>query len=438
MNAKPFEWQKPAVDHLCHQWEKHPVLLDASDTGVGKTYISLFVLKKFGLSPFIVCPKAVIPSWKQACEDVGVQPVGVSNLEKLKTGRTPWLDRLGKGRGSSFSWTLPAGTPIVFDEAHICGGFTSQNRLVMEAAYRKYPALLLSATLADNPLRLRAAGRMLGLHNGANFFTWAKRHGCTRNPFSQSPSSLIFNHHGPKAKKYLVDIHEHLFPERGVRLRVEDLDGFPENAVFADTYDISRLEKKQLEALEEVIEEANEDKEKPAMVLQNELRQAYELAKVPIFFELGFSALKENHSVVCFFNFREPLAELEQLFAERNIRTISITGDDKEGEREEKIAKFQSNEVHVALVMVQAGGLGISLHDLHGRPRTSLISPPYSSVQLKQALGRIHRAGSKSKAVQRIVYLAGTVEEKVCRRVREKLKNLDALNDGDLHSDGLF
>jgi len=76
-------------------------------------------------------------------------------------------------------------------------------------------------------------------------------------------------------------------------------------------------------------------------------------------------------------------------------------------------------------------------------PRTlvsieSLISPPQSAKDLKQVLGRIHRAGSKSKAIQKIIYVAGTVEEKTCKSVRKKLNNLSELIDGDLSSGAGF
>ena len=53
--------------------------------------------------------------------------------------------------------------------------------------------------------------------------------------------------------------------------------------------------------------------------------------------------------------------------------------------------------------MTQAGGTGLSLHDVNGEhPRVSLISPSFSAIDLKQALGRIHRAGAKSPAVQKL------------------------------------
>jgi hypothetical protein len=46
-------------------------------------------------------------------------------------------------------------------------------------------------------------------------------------------------------------------------------------------------------------------------------------------------------------------------------------------------------------------------------------------------LGRIHRAGGKSKSIQFLVYAAGVpIEESICEKLDEKLKRLDLLSDG--------
>jgi superfamily II DNA or RNA helicase len=59
---------------------------------------------------------------------------------------------------------------------------------------------------------------------------------------------------------------------------------------------------------------------------------------------------------------------------------------------------------------IRAGGVGISLQDKNGTyGRVSLISPTWSSIELKQALGRIHRAGGLTPCIQRIVYCKGRV-----------------------------
>jgi hypothetical protein len=76
----------------------------------------------------------------------------------------------------------------------------------------------------------------------------------------------------------------------------------------------------------------------------------------------------------------------------------------------------------------------LSLHDVNGKhPRVSLISPSFSAIDLKQALGRIHRAGAQSPAVQKIIFAEGTVEMRVCRLVRKKLNNIDLINDDEMN-----
>jgi hypothetical protein len=62
-----------------------------------------------------------------------------------------------------------------------------------------------------------------------------------------------------------------------------------------------------------------------------------------------------------------------------------------------------------------------------------LISPSYSAVNMRQATGRVWRDSAKSKSIQKIVFVSGTVEEKVCNSVNQKLANLDLLNDGDMN-----
>ena len=88
------------------------------------------------------------------------------------------------------------------------------------------------------------------------------------------------------------------------------------------------------------------------------------------------------------------------------------------------------------LVNSAAGNAGIGLHDLNGTyARGSILSPSYSAINLVQCLGRIHRAEGKTPCIQKIMFAAGTIEERCCERVQSKLDNLDLLNDGDLIGD---
>ena len=137
-------------------------------------------------------------------------------------------------------------------------------------------------------------------------------------------------------------------------------------------------------------------------------------------------------SIVLFMNFTDSIDALSERLKTKCI----VDGRNKKREREKNIDNFQNDKKRVIIVNTQAGGAGISLHDLNGKyPRMALISPSYSAIVLKQCLGRVHRDGAKTKALQRIVFVANTVEEKVCESVKEKLGNLDLINDGVLSLD---
>ena len=82
---------------------------------------------------------------------------------------------------------------------------------------------------------------------------------------------------------------------------------------------------------------------------------------------------------------------------------------------------------------MRAGGVGISLHDIHGdNPRVSLISLPDSASDFIQARGRIRRSEGKPN-IQRVIFVANVPYEKIiATNLNKKLSNLSAINDGDL------
>jgi superfamily II DNA or RNA helicase len=112
-----------------------------------------------------------------------------------------------------------------------------------------------------------------------------------------------------------------------------------------------------------------------------------------------------------------------------------VWGENKKDERDKNISNFQEDKNRVIIVNVKAGGAGLSLHDLNGNhPRLALISPTPSAVDLVQCLGRVWRVGGKTKALQKIIFVANTVEEEICEKVKMKIDNLSLINDGDLQS----
>jgi hypothetical protein len=129
-------------------------------------------------------------------------------------------------------------------------------------------------------------------------------------------------------------------------------------------------------------------------------------------------------------NFKTTMQKLKEHFKTAPL----VYGAQKSEEREAGRLRFQSNEERVIILNIQAGGESIDLHDTDGNfRRMSLISPTYNGFHLKQVFGRVRRGGGKSKSIQRLIYMADTVERDVCKKVREKLASFDTLN-GELET----
>ena len=90
------------------------------------------------------------------------------------------------------------------------------------------------------------------------------------------------------------------------------------------------------------------------------------------------------------------------------------------------------------IATIQSGGVGINLHDVHGgHPRRTIMSPTFSAIDMKQALGRCYRAGGMTPVIQNLVFAANTVEEYVYRKVKAKINNIDLINDRDVTPCGI-
>lgn len=420
-------------DSLMSSWNS---ALDASDTGTGKTYVACAVGRQLKLPLAVLCPKSVIPSWERVAKEMGVELLFVTNYEALKGGRTKWLGFVMPESGTKkwhkrYRWTLPP-CLLVFDEAHRCKGKDSQNsKMLLAAKLQGQKILLMSATAATNPLEMKAIGFTLGLHNNTNFFNWCKDHGCVAGQFG----GLTFE----KSERVLLNIHKQIFPNRGYRVRIKDLgDRFPESLIMPEAYDMGAQTRQIKDAYEEMQNELSALERRSANYTQQvfavlmEARQRVELLKVPVLLELAEDAIDEGMSVAIFVNFT---GTIDSLLNRTKHQASRIVGGQSPIERQQEIDLFQNDSRRLMVANVRAGGVGISLHDLHGNhPRMSLISPNYSAVDMVQALGRIWRQGAKSKALQRIVFASKTIEEAACYSVRSKLKNLSALNDGDLKS----
>lgn len=418
-----YPYQRPSADALTRALQKYRVAVDASDTGTGKGIVGCEVVRRVSGPVAVVCPRLMCDVWQENLRAFGIEPLFCIGYEKLRAGGTPW----GKFELKRWQWNLPADTLIVFDEIHRAKSPSSLNaRIVM--ASKPFRVLGLSATIAQSPLDLRAVGYLLGLHNWTGFWKFCLRNGCSRGAFGQ----LVFNKR--TAQKVLLNLHAQIFPEKGSRIRIAELgDAFPENFVTAECIAFDNADQVTA-AYDEAATLLNEailrGENATSAVFAMKARQKAEILKAEGLAQMAADLVEEGNSVVLFVSFRETLEKIRV-----KLKCGGIYGGQNERERQRAIADFQADKSRVIICNVQAGSQGISLQDIHGcYPRVSIITPTFHAIDLRQCLGRIHRAGAKSKAVQKLVFSRHTPEERIFKRVQAKLNNVDLINDGDLDS----
>lgn len=428
-------YQIPSVQKLVAAVRKYGAALDASDVGTGKTYSALATCRELKLKPLVVCPKAVIPSWKKAARHFGIE-IEAINYELVRRGSTEYgVMEEGYRQGSKqFRWTLFSCNALIFDEVHRCKGEKSDNsKLVIAAKMQDIPVLALSATAAVDPTEMKALGYLLGFfERPSSHWGWCLTQGCTKGHFG----GMEFSGNA----KHLAAIHAMIFPHKGTRIKVAELgDAFPETHISVQMLELNGSTQKINDAYKLALETIKKVREKEATDPINQLtallraRQISEAGKIPAIVEQIEDAYEQGMSIAVFVNFSQSINAIIEALGNKCGQVWSIHGQQSAFEREEAIQAFQSDRARVIVCNIQAGGVGISLHDVTGKhPRLALVSPSWSAIDMVQTLGRVCRTGGQSKSIQRILYAAGTIEERVAATVESKISRLDALNDGDV------
>lgn len=333
-----------------------------------------------------------------------------------------------------YDFYLPQDVIVIFDEAHRCKNINTQtSKLMLGLAKCDNKILILSATITDKLKCFKPFGMFFNFYKEpSQFSAWLK-------------NQMRLNAVKYKGKPYTDDqikldiIHNRIYPQYGSRMKIAELgDLFPQNQIIAQCYYLENhieVEKLYAEINDALISLACKEfvaEVLPALIY---CRQKLEMLKVPIFMDLAREGLTSGYAIVIFVNYLETLNYLCYHLkdeAEEYGGISLVMGGQTIYERQASVDDFQQNKKRIIICMMQAGGVGISLHDLYGVPRMSIISPSWTSIDVKQALGRIHRAGAKSPSIQKLVYVAKTYEEDICKLIKSKFSVMDALNDGDL------
>jgi superfamily II DNA or RNA helicase len=349
--------------------------------------------------------------WKEICKLFNVEPLLIINYENIKKGNQGHVLDINKNK---FVWSLDKTKHLlIFDEAHRCKDQKSLNAKLMLSAKGLCKILLVSATLTDSPDNFYVFGNMLSLFN-------------TVKQCRTLMTDIIKN--GKNNMSNANPINLFLFPKYG---SIMVNDKLPKNIISAICYDIDDINEKQIKDALHIIKDNLE------ITKIIKARQIIETIKIPIIIDLTNKYIESGKSIVIFVNFIDTLMTLSESL---NTKCV-IHGQQTDEERDKNIDDFQNNRDKIIILTLQSGGQSISLHDKTGHhPRVSIILPSFSSIDLIQALGRIHRSGVKSYCYQNIIFCANTHEENICQKIKNKIKfmkDINEFNDNDFGLDDI-
>ena len=425
-----YPHQLPMVQTHKALLTRRGVTSDRSETGVGKTPAILQAAKDLEVPFAVICPKTLISHWRRWCRLLELTPVSIVGWEACKFGNAP---RLYDPNASGIRWLKEfpkTKVLLIFDEAHRAKSKKTQNsKMVSRAAEEGHWIALLSATLIQSPLDLLGLAYPLRLvQRPHDAFHYGKRFGVGLNAWNGYADNSTLTQrrelHG-ELDKVGVRVRKADICETMCVHRVDLIDS-EEAAAVRGIYeqleiDIEVLHEKRSGAIEEITKRLR-------------ARQAAELAKVPIFVGEALKHLEEGSRVAIFLCFQASIdAAVVMLKDQLGQAPGVITGQTSLKDRDVAIEAFNFGETKTLVLNIAAGGEGISLHDQTGKyPHVGLLSIPESSTHLIQALGRNDRVGAKSVGLNRILFVAGTMEEKVYENLSGKIRNIDQINDGDL------
>ncbi|MHA1382381.1 MAG: DEAD/DEAH box helicase [Candidatus Helarchaeota archaeon] len=275
IKEKLLPFQVGHTENLVKAMLNYNVALDSSDTGTGKTYTALGAIRDYfeekrtigEITIVILCPIVVIPSWLRAIKHFNFPEnytFRVVNYELIKLGKiikyrdskvkvngkikkiafkeeAPDIITIKKNRISKwddyFTWNLDKERSfIIFDEAHKCKNRkTRVTNLLSSAVNCNMNILMLSATIAEDPLRMYAVGYALKLFKKQSYyFNWSSNYNCGNDGWGW----VFFG-----GRKYMEQLNRDI-GDKMSRMKRTEIRDFPETLILPQLFNMGKNAKK--------------------------------------------------------------------------------------------------------------------------------------------------------------------------------------------------
>ncbi|AYG04494.1 DEAD/DEAH box helicase [Gryllotalpicola protaetiae] len=153
-------------------------------------------------------------------------------------------------------------------------------------------------------------------------------------------------------------------------------------------------------------------------------------AKAGLAADYAAQLARSTGKVVFFAKHIDVMDQAEALFAARELKSVSIRGDQNAIERQKAIDAFQNDpEVSVVVCSLTAAGVGINLQV---SSNVVLAELSWTSAEQTQAIDRVHRIGQEEPVTAWRIIAAQTIDSKIAELIDAKqglsLRALDGID----------
>lgn len=479
INVLPYQ-----VDHyhrLCHILQNEYGYLDTSETGTGKTILTLSMCATYGLSLLVVCNLSAVGMWKREAQSYGIHLILVISYSSLRGTRScPPKHGLLERHSDDYIVTqhfiqlVKQGILMVFDEIDNLKNSETDQLKAAHCLVRAIVQLncgsriaLLSATPTCENYHTESILKILGIISYDKLY----RYDHSLHEYELLGIQEVIN------KCRILDpvktnalVQHMVIDKRTANPLCYDLytqilkhhvsSSMPNRIIMGIMKDAKNgyydMEAEDLELLSQGIKELihktqyrqDTDTIRIGQGGWNMLRTSLimcERAKLSMMIRLARTTFQiyPQSKVILYLNYIDHLKYVTSALSEFN--PLLMYGQTSLKERDFMIEKFQqpNSEYRLLISTVRVGGISINLDDRDGHwPRFMFIIPSYYANHLHQATGRIFRsATTKSSATIRIVYSKQFKHEsKILNalaqsRVRESLTRKAKITKGMLYDE---
>lgn len=424
-----YPHQVPHFEQVLSIYQRWFSYLDSSQTGSGKTIITLEVSKALNLPLLVVGEVSTEGMWRQTAEKYGATLIDFLSYARLR-GNNKYLIK-----GEDFQVSphlaslLKKGILVVYDESHNLKNKSQQSKaayciseyIVLHSEHSRIACL--SATPIDKQEQVLSLMRIMGV------VTYDKLYEYNRSPEEYVLTGMqeminLCELLEPQLTDDIVprNISRHNAKQVSFKLFTDvikpHLSSAIEGQLELPSKDIRngyyRIEDEQLREgigkLSKLVRRSGDDFEMdPNNRNWGKLTSAMrtiEHAKVNTMVRLARQTLANPQAkVILYFNYLDCIAqaerELEQFYP------LVMKGDTKRADRDAIINAFNAphGDYRLLIANTRVAGTGINLDDTTGAwPRFMFMIPTYNFIDLHQATGRIHRVTTKSPVTIRLVY----------------------------------